>query len=209
MLLSELAAKTFAFFQVLSLSSRAKLLSGGTIIAFDQATEQLNAIRNGSLLIEDGQISAVFDIAPTDVPHDRHGWQTVFKTMGSNTTVADYALRFSAVVAAPLFSPEDVYISQLACIYEALFSGVTTILDHARHTWTPDHSAAGLNASVDSGARILFAYASAFQNSSAQFVIPEQIAQWKRLSSAMSNSSLIELVIAYDYFTDNSTEADT
>lgn len=127
--------------------------------------------------------------------------------MGSNTTVADYALRFSALVAAPLFSPEDIYISQLTGIYEALSSGVTTILDHAHHTWTPDHSAAGLKASVDSGARIFFAYA--FQNSSAKFGIPEQIAQWKQLSSAMPNSSLAELVIAYDYFTDNSTDADT
>lgn len=105
-----------------------------------------------------------------------------------------------------LFTPQDLYISQLTGIYEALAAGVTTILDHAHHTWSIDHAAAGLNASVDSGARIFFAYA--FQNVSAEFGIPEQIAQWKELSSAIS-SNLTELAIAYDDFTGNPIEADT
>lgn len=127
--------------------------------------------------------------------------------MGSNTTLADYALRFSALVAAPLFTPEDLYISQLTGIYEALSSGVTTTLDHAHHTWSPELSAAGLNASVDSGARVFFAYA--FQNSSAEFGVPEQIAQWKELSSINSNNNLTELAIAYDDWTNNPTGAHT
>lgn len=204
-----------------------RLLSGGTIIAFDHDAEQLEVIRNGSVLIQNGKITSIFKntLSPNDIPPNteivdctnkiitpgfvdthRHGWQTVFKTMGSNTTLADYAFRFSALVAAPLFSPEDLYISQLTGIYEALAAGVTTILDHAHHTWTPDLSSAGLNASIDSGARIFFAYA--FQNSSAEFGIPEQIAQWKELASTIS-SNLTELVIAYDDFSGNPTGADT
>lgn len=138
---------------------------------------------------------------------DRHGWQTVFKTMGSNTTLAEYALRFGASVAAPLFTPEDLYISQLTGIYEALSSGVTTTLDHAHSTWTPEFSAAGLNASVDSGARVFYAYA--FQNSSSQFGVPEQIAQWKELSTTISNNNLTKLAIAYDSFTTNINGANT
>jgi cytosine/adenosine deaminase-related metal-dependent hydrolase len=138
---------------------------------------------------------------------DRHGWQTVFKTMGSNTTLADYAFRFGASAAVPLFTPEDLYISQLTGIYEALSSGVTTILDHAHHTWTPEFSAVGLNASVDSGARVFFAYA--FQNSSEQFKVPEQIEQWKQLASTLPKDSLTKLAVAYDSFTNNPTGADT
>lgn len=138
---------------------------------------------------------------------DRHGWQTVFKTMGSNTTLAEYALRFGASVAAPLFTPEDLYISQLTGIYEALSSGVTTTLDHAHSTWSPEFSATGLNASVDSGARVFYAYA--FQNSSSQFGIPEQIAQWKELSTTISNNNLTKLAIAYDSFTNNINGANT
>lgn len=226
--LSKLMARALFIGHFAVTTECARLLSGGTIIAFDHDAEQLEVIRNGSVLIQDGKISSVFDAANPDdihIPPDtevvdctnkiitpgfidthRHGWQTVFKTMGSNTTLADYAYRFSALVAAPLFSPEDLYISQLTGIYEALAAGVTTILDHAHHTWSPELASAGLNASIDSGARVFFAYA--FQNSSVDFGIPEQIAQWKELSSAMS-SNLTELVVAYDDFSGNPTGADT
>ncbi|KAH8594974.1 hypothetical protein B0O99DRAFT_513198 [Bisporella sp. PMI_857] len=203
-----------------------KLLNGGTIVAFDQDSELLQVIRNGSILIEDGRVTSLFDtsspdnvpagtevidctnniITPGFIDTHRHGWQTVFKTMGSNTTLAEYAWRYSALVAEPLFTADDLYISQLTGIYEALAAGVTTILDHAHHTWTPEHSAAGLYASVDSGARVFFAYA--FQNASAEFGIPEQISQWRELASNMS-SNLTELVVAYDDWTGNPNGADT
>lgn len=214
------ATKAVAVLQYAAIALCAKLLSGGTIIAFDQEAEQLEVIRGGSVLIEGDQITSVFNTAsPSDIPSGvevvdctnkiitpgfidthRHGWQTVFKTMGSNTTLAEYAFRYSAFAAAPsLFTPDDIYISQLAGIHEAVAAGVTTILDHAHHTWTPDHSAAGLTASVDSGARVFFGYT--FQTSSAEFGVPEQIAQWKDLASSTS-SSLTELVVAYDGWTD-------
>jgi len=145
-------------------------------------------------------------ITPGFVDTHRHGWQTVFKTLGSNTTLAEYFSRYSALVAQSLFTPDDLYISQLTGIYEALAAGVTTILDHAHHTWTPEHSAAGLNASIDSGARIFFAYA--FQNSSPAFGIPQQIAQWRQLADTIS-SNLTELVIAYDDFAGSPTGTNT
>ncbi|KAL1862723.1 hypothetical protein Daus18300_008367 [Diaporthe australafricana] len=226
MRLYNLAAKAITLFHCASIATFAKPLSGGTIITFDQEAEQLKVIRGGSVLIEGDQITCVLDTAsPNDIPTDtevvnctnkiitpgfidthRHGWQTVFKTMGSNTTLAEYALRYGAGAVGPLFTPDDVYISQLTGLYEAVAAGVTTILDHAHHTWTPEHSAAGLNASVDSGARVFFAYA--FQNSSAEFRIPQQIAQWKELVSTTSGS-LTELVVAYDSFTGNPNGADT
>ncbi|KAI3399555.1 hypothetical protein diail_6577 [Diaporthe ilicicola] len=221
-----LAVKAAAVFHYAATAACAKLLSGGTIIAFDQEAEQLKVVRGGSVLIEGDQITSVFDTAsPSDIPSDtevvdctnkiitpgfidthRHGWQTVFKTMGSNTTMADYIYRYSAFVVGPLFTPDDVYISQLTGLYEAVAAGVTTTVDHAHHTWTPEHAAAGLAASVDSGARVFFAYA--FMNSSAEFGIPQQIAQWKELAASTS-SSLTELVVAYDGFTGNPTGADT
>lgn len=68
MLLSKFATTVLAVFHHVSWASCAKLLSGGTIIAFDQDAEQLKVVRNGSLLIEDGQIAAVFDTDPSDIP---------------------------------------------------------------------------------------------------------------------------------------------
>lgn len=118
--------------------------------------------------------------------------------MGPDTTLAQYAFRYSSFAAAPsLFTPNDVYISQLAGIHEAVAAGVTTMLDHAHHTWTPEHAAAGVTASVDSGARVFFGYT--FHSSQAGFGVPEQIAQWRELASTTSNS-LTELVVAYDEF---------
>lgn len=68
MLLFKSVTTVLAVFHSVSSASCARLLSGGTIIAFDQDAEQLEVIRNGSLLIEDGQIAAVFDTAPSDIP---------------------------------------------------------------------------------------------------------------------------------------------
>jgi cytosine/adenosine deaminase-related metal-dependent hydrolase len=218
--------KVIAIFTWISIVTCSKLLTGGTIIAFNETSSELQVIRNGSLLITNDRITSIFDAAsPPSLPSDvevidcsnkivtpgfidthRHGWQTVYKTLGSNTTLAEYLLRYGADVAAPYFTPEDVYISQLTGIYETLAAGVTTILDHAHHTWTPEHSAAGLNASIDSGARVFFGYT--FQNSSAEFGVPEQIEQWKGLASGMK-SNLTQLAIAYDGWTANPTGTDT
>ena len=212
--------------QCVAFATSAKLLRGGTIIAFDQTTERLRVIRGGSVLIEKDRIKSVFETAsPNGIPQDteivdctdkiitpgfidthRHGWQTVFKTLGSNTTLAEYATRYSALVAQPLFTPDDLYISQLTGIYEAMAAGVTTILDHAHHTWTPEHAKAGLDASIDSGGRVFHAYIC--QNSSAEFGIPQQIAQWQKLATNIS-STLAELAISYDDWTTNPSGAHT
>jgi cytosine/adenosine deaminase-related metal-dependent hydrolase len=166
--------KAVAALSCTSVVNCSKLLSGGTIIAFNETTADLQVIRNGSLLLTGDRIISIFNTSsPPNLPSDievidcteriitpgfidthRHGWQTVYKTLGSNTTLAEYLLRYGQFVSASYFTPEDVYISQLTGIYETLAAGVTTILDHAHHTWTPEHSAAGLNASIDSGARV-------------------------------------------------------
>jgi cytosine/adenosine deaminase-related metal-dependent hydrolase len=211
---------TLLAFRSACFAASTKLLHSGTIIAFDQAAEQLRIVRDGSLLIENDRVASIFDTSsPKDLPRGtemidctdkiitpgfidthRHGWQTVFKTSGPNAPMAEYVARYSPPAVRPLFTPEDIYISQLAGIYEAIAAGVTTILDHAHHTWTPEHAKAGLDASVDSGARVFFAYT--FQNSSAEFGVLEQITQWRDLASSMS-SNLTSLAISYDDWATN------
>ncbi|KAI0179796.1 Metallo-dependent hydrolase [Hypoxylon sp. FL1284] len=198
-----------------------KLLSGGTIVAFDHDTGLFDIKRNGSLLIVGDRIDAIFDSAlPVGVPDDaelvdctnkiitpgfvdthRHGWQTVYKTLGSNTTLAEYANRYGSPAAMPLFTPDDVYISQLTGIYEALAAGVTSILDHAHHTWTREHAEAGWKASIDSGARVFFAYG--LQNATDEFQVPQQMEHWSELATTESTNQAT-LCLAYDDFTDGS-----
>jgi cytosine/adenosine deaminase-related metal-dependent hydrolase len=153
------------------------LFRGGTVIAFNKQTQQLQVLRNGSVLVTNDRIAGVFDSAPTKTPAGteivdisgkiitpgfidthRHGWQTVFKTMASNTTLIEFFGRYSSFVAPFFWSATDVYDSQLAGLYEALNAGVTSSLDHATHTWSKDAAEAGLQASIDSGARVFWGF---------------------------------------------------
>ncbi|KAI9149016.1 5-methylthioadenosine/S-adenosylhomocysteine deaminase [Paramyrothecium foliicola] len=218
--------KTFIISQLAAIAACSTLLSGGTIIAFDQSANELRVIRGGSLLIEGNQIASISDnplpsnlsaqvevidctdkiVTPGFIDTHRHGWQTVFKTLGSNTTLAEYIGRYAPLASEPLCTVEDIYISQLAGIYEALAAGVTTILDHAHHTWTPEHVAAGAKASADSGARVFFAYT--FQNASEDFGVPEQFKHWHELASTLPGN-LTQLSVAYDGWSGNPDGAET
>lgn len=51
---------------------------------------------------------------------------------------------------------EQVRIGQLAGCLEALHSGVTTILDHFHAANTPEHADASLDATIQSGARVIW-----------------------------------------------------
>ncbi|RFU79634.1 amidohydrolase family [Trichoderma arundinaceum] len=201
------------------------LLSGGTIIAWDDDTNYLKIIRNGSVLITDDRIAAVnTDPLPSKLPSGtklvdisnqiltpgfidthRHGWQTVFKTIGSNTSLTEYFSRYGEYFAADKFTAADVYISQLAGLYEAMNGGVTTLLDHASHTWSASTSYAGFNASIESGARVFWAFT--FHNiTSLNYTTSDQIPTFREMAKnreVLLKDSPTELGVAYDYWGSN------
>ena len=140
-----------------SLGRAATLFEGGTIIAWDPSANYLNVVRNGSVLVQDDTVSAIFsgsyngtlpsDLEVIDATNDiistgfidthRHSWQTAFKTLGSNTTLAAYFERYGTdSPVGRVLTPEDVYIGQLAGLYEALNAGVTTIVDFPHCSWS-------------------------------------------------------------------------
>lgn len=210
-----------AILQWAKLATSATLLTGGTIIAWDTETELPQVIRNGSLLIEDDKITSVSESVPADIPADtefidctdkiitpgfidthRHGWQTVFKTLGSNTTLTEYFSRYGEYAAGSAFTADDIYISQLAGLYEALNAGVTTMLDHAHHTWSTETAEAGLRASMDSGARVFWAYTI---HNSTNFTFAEQVDNWRDLFSS-TTSDTTTVAIAYDGWSSDPAE---
>jgi len=157
----------------------ATLFAGGTVIAWDAAAQRLDVLRNGSVLVEDDSIAAVFSgpyngtlppaLEVVDATNDilstgfidthRHSWQTAFKTLGSNTTLLRYFERYGTdSPASTVFTPEDVYIGQLVGMLEALNGGVTTIVDFAHCTWSAAHARAALDAAFESGVRTEWAY---------------------------------------------------
>ncbi|KAK5651628.1 hypothetical protein OQA88_11803 [Cercophora sp. LCS_1] len=160
-----------------AVSAASILFKGGTVVAFNKQTQGLRVIRGGSVLVKDDRITGVYDSAPSKLPSGtevvditgkiitpgfidthRHGWQTAFKTLASNTTLIEFFGRYSSFVAPFFWTPSDVYDSQLAGLYEALNAGVTSSLDHATSTWSKDASAAGLQACIDSGARVFYGF---------------------------------------------------
>lgn len=199
------------------------VFAGGTIIAFDPENDAFNVIKNGSILVVDDRIEAIgTTIQGPQIPDDvqtvdvtgqiitpgfidthRHTWQTAFKTLGSNTTLLEYYARYFGPVPASHFQPNDVYLGQLVGLYESLNAGVTTILDHAHHTWSNATTYAGLNASIDSGARVFWAYE--FQNTSTtNYTVADQVPDFRNIaeSNAFAGSAT-ELGIAYDAFGPN------
>lgn len=94
---------------------------------------------------------------------------------------------------------------QLVGIYEALNSGVTSILEHAHATFSNTTSAAYLNASMDSAVRMWWCYA--FHELSNGFSIEDQIANfWDLNQDERLASSLVEMGMAYDAFASASSE---
>ncbi|EWY84332.1 hypothetical protein FOYG_14084 [Fusarium oxysporum NRRL 32931] len=197
------------------------LFTSGTIIGFDPQLNNLNVIRNGSLLVDHDRIAAIWsaeETPPVTIPPNiesidvsgkiltpglvdthRHGWQTLFKTMMSNITLSAYLGRFSEFAAAGRIDSEQVYISQLAGLYEGLNAGTTTSLDHAHHTWSDDTAWAGLNASLDSGARVFWAYAF---HEVVNYTISEQLVNFRDImSSAPLENTTVSVGIAFDGFT--------
>ncbi|KAH6690371.1 amidohydrolase [Plectosphaerella plurivora] len=198
------------------------LFRGGTIVGWDESANALDVTRGGSLLIQDDVIVGIYPagqepdnltrvdssteiidvsdkiITPGFIDTHRHGWQTAFRTIGSNTSLWEYFGRYGEFAAEGLMSADDVYIGQLAGLYEALNAGVTTTLDHAHHTWSNETSEAGLQASVDSGARVFWAYAfHELQN----YTLAHQYGNFRDLANAAAfEGSPTTLGIAYDAF---------
>jgi cytosine/adenosine deaminase-related metal-dependent hydrolase len=192
------------------------LMSGGAIVAYDISTESLKVIRNGSLLVTGDRITGIYDagnvpslpsdtkkmdvtgkiISPGFIDTHKHGWQTAFKTLASNTTLPEYFLRYGEYATAGLLTADDVYLGELVGIYEALNSGTTTILDHAHHTWSNATSEAGLQACIDSGARVFWAHA--FHNVT-NYTIEDQVPVFRYLAEkAAFKNTPTSLAIAFD-----------
>lgn len=199
------------------------LLKGGTVIAFNTDTESLEILRDTSVHILADRIAGLYSVAdlssfsapsgtevldvtghivsPGFVDTHRHGWQTAFKTLGANTSLPEYFIRFVGMIRTADFSlsPEDVYIGTLAGLYEALNSGVTTILDHAHHTWSPETAVAGLDASIDSGLRVMWAYAIHTQE---DFTAKDQMVNVRKLyEDGKWRKSATTIGISYDELT--------
>ncbi|KAF9370951.1 hypothetical protein CPB97_002341 [Podila verticillata] len=153
------------------------LLKGGTIIAYDDKTHDLDIIRDGSLLIVNDRITAVGKtigdvpagteivdvtgsiITPGFVDTHKHAWQHLYQTMEPDITLNEYVWKYSSTAKITKhLDVQDVYSSAKMSLMDSLNGGVTSILDHGHATFTPKHVEGMLNAGIESGARVWHAY---------------------------------------------------
>jgi cytosine/adenosine deaminase-related metal-dependent hydrolase len=154
-----------------------KLFKDATILSFDDETGSIKVLRNASLLVVGDKIAALGD--NVEVPSDAdtidasgkilipgfinthsHMWQSAYRTMAPNTTLAGYFIsygQYSPAIAS--FSPEDVYISCLEGYIEGLNGGVTSYVEHAHYSSAIDAVKQQYEATVDSGARVYWCFA--------------------------------------------------
>lgn len=156
------------------------LFHGAPIIAFDEESSRPNALRNSSLLVIDARIAGLFEnnsidelptgtevtdatgriISPGFIDTHHHLWQTAYKTIASNTTLAQYFQRYGEFgPAAQHFSPDDIRVGQLAGCLELLYVSTKTVVDHAHGNFSNETMDATLNATLESGIRSFFATA--------------------------------------------------
>lgn len=110
------------------------LFEKGTVISFNNTTDSLRVLYNASVLVTNDRIAAIFEnsdevtvpsgtervsvegkiVSPGFVDTHRHGWQTAYKTLGSNTTLAEYFDRYGEFTQAGTeFTADDIYLGQV------------------------------------------------------------------------------------------------
>ncbi|KAL7627117.1 hypothetical protein AAE478_003893 [Parahypoxylon ruwenzoriense] len=204
-------------------SARSTLFEHGTVIAFNEELQTNEVLYNTSILVRGDTIEAIFSsseadsfqilpgtdrvsaekmiISPGFIDTHRHSWQTTYRTIASNISLAEYFVRYSpSSNVLSFFTPDDMYLSNLVGLYEALNAGVTSLLDHSHGISSRDIATASLNAYFDSGARVFFGYG---LDSSGSFPLLDRMANYRELSRDQRLlEGLVKMGVAFDSFSD-------
>jgi cytosine/adenosine deaminase-related metal-dependent hydrolase len=197
------------------------LFTDATIITFNANTSRTEILYKSSLLVEGDRISQIYNgttpgsylnatqtvnvtgkiISPGFVDTHHHLWQTAFKTIASNTTLAEYFQRYGEFgPTIQYFTPEDKYLSQLTGSLESLNAGTTTVLDHAHGDSSNETADAIFNATLDSQLRTYHAFA--IHQIPNNYTTEDQIHKLVALANdpRLANNSLVKVGLAFDGF---------
>lgn len=150
--------------------TRPKLIKSGLVATLVPGAPDVVAC---DILIRDGKIAdiaphieceeaEVIDasdmlVMPGFVDTHRHTWQTAFRGIASDWSLAQYGVALHGMFK-PCFSPEDMYLANHLGRIEALNGGITTMLDWAHGILSPDLGDAAAQALIDAPGRSIFGY---------------------------------------------------
>lgn len=148
------------------------LIRGGHVLSMDP---RIGDLPKGDVLIEDDRIVAVapeigadaevidadgFIVIPGFVDTHRHTWETAIRNVAPDATLDDYFVEILDTFA-PVYTPEDVYASNLAGALECINAGITTLVDWSHINNGPEHPDAAIRGLQEAGIRAQYAYGSA------------------------------------------------
>jgi cytosine/adenosine deaminase-related metal-dependent hydrolase len=153
------------------------LIKGGTVVTVDPAIGDFSP---GDVLVEDGRIAKIAPkiegvadaeiidasqrlVLPGLIDTHRHTWQSLFRNIASDWSLAHYFTGLHGTVSA-LYRPEDTYAGNLLGGYEALDSGITTLLDWCHNLNTPEHTDAAIDAHFETGGRVIFGHGGSYKH---------------------------------------------
>jgi cytosine/adenosine deaminase-related metal-dependent hydrolase len=197
------------------------LFTDTTIVQFNTTNSRIEILYNSSLLVEGDRISEIYNgttpgsypsgtevvnatgkiISPGFIDTHRHLWQTAFKTIASNTSLAEYFQRYSEYSPTIQYmTPEDKYLSQLTGCLESLNAGTTTVLDHAHGNSNNATADAIFNATLDSQLRTYHAFA--IHQLPNDYSMEDQINKLVSLAHdpRLATNSLVNIGLAFDSF---------
>lgn len=96
-------------------------------------------------------------VMPGFIDTHRHTWQTAFRGIASDWSLAQYGQGMHGTLK-PCFAPEDIYITNLLGRVEALDGGITTLLDWCHAITSPSMADAAAQGLIDAPGRSIFAY---------------------------------------------------
>jgi 5-methylthioadenosine/S-adenosylhomocysteine deaminase len=184
------------------------IIRGGRVLTLDP---QMGELPRGDVLIHGDRIVEVAPhidlpgpgitieaermlVAPGLVDNHRHLWVTLLRGFSVNHTFNDYFGQVLLTVS-PRLTTDDVYLGCLLGAYEALYTGVTTVLDWNHGTNTRDHALSAVAALRDSGIRAVFGYSSPAADS-VRPDAPPTVADLDAVQTVVQSDPLVGLAIA-------------
>ncbi|SDI37581.1 amidohydrolase family protein [Chryseobacterium jejuense] len=145
------------------------LIKGAQIITMDPG----NTILLGDILIQNGKIKKIAKhiqeencriieadgkfVLPGFINTHNHMWEGITRGFSAAMTMPEY-MDWLIKKIGPALTPEDVYLGTLIAALEQINAGVTTALDWAHATNSPEFADAGVDALQESGIRAVYAY---------------------------------------------------